>query len=263
MRSSIWQLAGVGLLGMGLSLGAFAQGPEDPNGGRGSPLNSRDEVRQTQPPRQGYYQDIPRRHGDERYYGQRPGGDWAGRPDGHGNGWGPGPQYHPGHNVDRFPDRYWKVPYRGQDYFYSGGYWYRPHGGGYVVVRPPYGVSVGYLPPYAREVWLGGALFFLVADTYYQYQADSREYMVVNPPTTVPAPAPVQQPYNGYDVIAYPAYGQGPEQQEQDRYQCHRWAVSQTGFDPATATYAPPANVADNYRRALGACLSGRGYSIN
>lgn len=155
MRSRIWQLAGVGLLGMGLSLGALAQGPEDPNGGRGSPLNSRDEVRQSQPPRQGYYQDIPRRHGDDRYYGQRPGGDWAGRPDGHGNGWGPGPQYHPGHSVDRFPDRYWKVPYRGQDYFYSGGYWYRPHGGGYVVVRPPYGVRVGYLPPYAREVWQG------------------------------------------------------------------------------------------------------------
>ncbi|MBI6899836.1 hypothetical protein JET64_23775 [Pseudomonas putida] len=278
MSSRIWRLAGVGLLGLGISLGALAEGPgegHDGHGGqqeqgggerRGSPLNSRDEVRQTQPPRQGYYQDIPRRYGDNRYWeaggpGQRPGGDWSGRPDGHGNGWGPGPQYHPGHTVERFPDRYWKVPYRGQDYFYSGGYWYRPHGGGYVVVTPPYGVRVGYLPSYAREVWLSGALFFLVADTYYQYQADSREYVVVNPPAVAPAPLPQQG--GGYDVIAYPMYGQGPEQQEQDRYQCHRWAVSQSGFDPATASYAPPANVADNYRRALGACLSGRGYSIN
>jgi hypothetical protein len=271
-------LAGVGLLGLGISLGALAEGPgegHDGRGGqqeqgggerRGSPLNSRDEVRQTQPPRQGYYQDIPRRYGDNRYWeaggpGQRPGGDWSGRPDGHGNGWGPGPQYHPGHTVERFPDRYWKVPYRGQDYFYSGGYWYRPHGGGYVVVTPPYGVRVDYLPSYAREVWLSGALFFLVADTYYQYQANSREYVVVNPPAVAPAPMPQQG--SGYDVIAYPMYGQGPEQQEQDRYQCHRWAVSQSGFDPATASYAPPANVTDNYRRALGACLSGRGYSIN
>ena len=81
---------------------------------------------------------------------------------------------------------------------------------------------------------------------------------MVNPP--VAASAPVG---GGYDVVAYPMYGQGQEQQEQDRYQCHRWAVSQSGFDPATAAYAPPASVADNYRRALGACFSGRGYSIN
>ncbi|MFK3772167.1 DUF6515 family protein [Pseudomonas sp. NPDC089406] len=276
MRSRIWQLAGVGLLGMVISLGALAQGPgdgpQDPNGngngGRGSPLNSRDEVRQTQQPRQGYYQDIPRRQGDNRHWqaggpGQRPGGDWAGRPDGHGNGWGPGPQYRPGHSIDRFPDRSWKVPYRGQDYFYSGGYWYRPHGGSYVVVTPPYGVSVGYLPSYAREVWAGGALYFLVADTYYQYMGDSQQYVVVNPPVAAPAPMPVQQQGTAYDVVAYPLYGQGPEQQEQDRYQCHRWAVSQSGFDPATATAAPPLQVADSYRRALGACLSGRGYSTN
>lgn len=261
MKSRIWQLAGVGVLGLSISLGAMAEGPGERAPGRS--LNSRDEVQQTQPPRQGYYQDIPRRHGDNHHWeaggpGQRPGGDWQGRPDGHGNGWGPGPQYRPGHTIDHFPDRYWKVPYRGDDYFYSGGYWYRPHGGRYVVVTPPLGVRVDYLPPYAREVWLGGALFFLVADTYYQYLADSREYVVVNPP--VAAPVPVG---GGYDVVAYPMYGQGQEQQDQDRYQCHRWAVNQSGFDPATATYAPPANVADNYRRALGACFSGRGYSIN
>ncbi|TLP54954.1 MULTISPECIES: DUF6515 family protein [Pseudomonas] len=271
MRSRIWQLAGVGLLSMGISLVVLAEGPGDgPQdghpGGRGSPLNSRDEVRQTQPARPGNYQDIPRRPGDGRHWqaggpGQRPGGSWDGRPDGHGNGWGPGPQYRPGHSVERFPDRYWRVPYRGQDYFYSGGYWYRPHAGGYVVVTPPYGVRVSYLPSYAREVWVGGALFFLVADTYYQYLADSQEYVVVNPPAA-PSPAPAPMP-QGYDVIAYPLYGQGPEQQGQDRYQCHRWAVSQSGFDPATATYAPPLQVADSYRRALGACLSGRGYSTN
>lgn len=281
MKSRIWQLAGVGLLGVSICLGAMAQGPDDGHGGNGrqdsngsyegrSPLNSRDEVHQTQPARQGYYQDIPRRNADYRHWeaggpGQRPGGDWQGRPDGHGNGWGPGPQYRPGHSIDHFPDRYWKVPYRGQDYFYSGGYWYRPQGGSYIVVAPPYGVRVGYLPSYAREVWVGGALLFLVADTYYQYLADSQEYVVVSPPAVAPAPVPVAQAPSGnaYDVVAYPMHGQGQEQQDQDRYQCHRWAVSQSNFDPATAPSAPPANVADNYRRALGACFSGRGYSIN
>ncbi|MBA1203026.1 hypothetical protein G7009_14890 [Pseudomonas capeferrum] len=275
MGMRVWRLAGIGLLCMGIGLAAAAQGPgdghdrhapRDPNGAGSSPLNSRDEVRQTQAPRQGHYQDIPRRSGDSRHWqaggaGQRPGGDWAGRPDGHGSGWGSGPQYRPGHTIDRFPDRYWKVPYRGEEYFYSDGYWYRPHSSGYVVIRPPYGVRVTSLPSYAQEVWVGGALFFLAADTYYQYLSDTGEYVVVNPPTLAPAPA--SQAAGGYDLIAYPLYGQLPQQQDEDRYQCHRWAVDQSGFDPAAASHAPPPNVADTYRRALGACLSGRGYSVN
>lgn len=94
------------------------------------PIQSRpDTVRQTQEPRQGYYRDIPRRNDGNPHWeaggpGSRPGDNrWPGRPDGHGNGWGPGPQHRPGYVIDRFPDRNYRVPYRGQDYFYSGGYW--------------------------------------------------------------------------------------------------------------------------------------------
>ncbi|MCV6339306.1 hypothetical protein OFL47_22385, partial [Pseudomonas aeruginosa] len=36
-----------------------------------------------------------------------------------------------------------------------------------------------------------------------------------------------------------------------------------SGFDPAGGTYAPAAEVANGYRRAMAACLSGRGYSVN
>jgi Glycine zipper len=42
-------------------------------------------------------------------------------------------------------------------------------------------------------------------------------------------------------VFVYPDRGQSPQQQQQDRYQCHTWAVQQTGFDPTmTAAAAPP-----------------------
>ncbi len=99
------------------------------------PIQGRpDTVRQTQEPRRGYYQDEPRRNNDNRNWqtgGQGSRHDdrrWPGRPDGRGNGWGPGPQYRPGYVIDRFPERNYRVPYRGQDYFYSGGYWYRPQG---------------------------------------------------------------------------------------------------------------------------------------
>src|SRR5207302_8658884 len=44
------------------------------------------------------------------------------------------------------------------------------------------------------------------------------------------------------DVFMYPARGQSQQQQDRDRYECHSWAVGQTGFDPsrASAAAAPP-----------------------
>ncbi len=241
------------------------------------PIQGRpDTVRQTQEPRQGNYRDIPRRNDGNPHWdgGSRPGnngggfntnrpGDnrWPGRPDGHGNGWGPGPQHRPGYVIDRFPDRNYRVPYRGQDYFYSGGYWYRPQGPRYVVVRPPYGIRVHYLPDYAREVWIGSALFFLAAGSYYTYESSSQQYVVVQPPAAVPAPQPAPQG-NGYDVVAYPANGQSPAQVQQDAYDCYRWAVQQSGFDPQQVTYAPDPAVVQTYRQAQGNCLSSRGYQV-
>ncbi len=36
-------------------------------------------------------------------------------------------------------------------------------------------------------------------------------------------------------VFAYPNAGQSEGQQSQDRFECHQWAVNQSGFDPTTA----------------------------
>jgi hypothetical protein len=64
----------------------------------------------------------------------------------------------------------------------------------------------------------------------------------------------------------YPRSGQSAEQQARDRYECHRWAADQTGFDPTR----PDGGVAvgdarakrSEYFRAMTACLEGRGYSV-
>ncbi|QZP33726.1 DUF6515 family protein [Pseudomonas sp. DR48] len=230
------------------------------------PIQGRpDTVRQTQQPQRGYYEDIPRRYDNNPHWqnnGTRPDDHhWAGRPDGHGNGWGAGPQYRPGQVIDRFPDREYRVPYGGRDYFYSGGYWYRPQGPRYVVVQPPRGIRVGYLPDYAREVWIGGALLFLAAGSYYAYQESTQDYVVVEPPVQQP-PQP-QPASNGYDVVAYPANGQSPEQVNQDGYECYQYAVQQSGFNPRTATYQPDPSVVQAYRQAQGNCLSSRGYQVS
>jgi hypothetical protein len=61
--------------------------------------------------------------------------------------------------------------------------------------------------------------------------------------------------------------GQTEKQQWADRYECHKWAKDQSGFDPTLR--APPdmsgAEInshRDQYRRAFSACLEGRGYSV-
>ncbi len=187
------------------------------------------------------------------------GNQWnGGRP---GGGWGSGPRWQPGYRVNNIPAGRWRVPHGGIDYYYADGYWYRPYGPSYIVVTPPYGVRVRTLPSYAEQLWIGSALYFIAAGTYYLYEADRQEYVVASPPVQVTSNNGWQG--NGYDVVAYPANGQSQAQQAQDRYDCHRWAVNQSGFDPSQATYAPTANVADVYRRSLGACLAGRGYSVN
>ena len=40
-------------------------------------------------------------------------------------------------------------------------------------------------------------------------------------------------------VYFYPTKGQSPAQQDRDRYECHLWAVKQSGYDPAQAALAP------------------------
>jgi hypothetical protein len=226
------------------------------------------ESRQTQPPRQGYYQDNGRDRDHQAGGNYRPNDRWDGRPDGHGNGWGPGPQYRPGHRIDHVPQGYSRVPYRGQDYFYSGGYWYRPDGPRYVVVTPPYGARVRSLPSYSQEIVIGSSLFFQAAGTYYMYQNDTQEYIVTTPPQPVQSgyAPPVVQPIaqgSPYDPIAYPANGQSPEQIDQDRYDCYRWSVEQSSFDPANPGYQPAPAMIQVYRRSMIACLMDRGYAIN
>ncbi|WP_416195135.1 DUF6515 family protein [Pseudomonas sp. CCI4.2] len=240
-----------------------------------------EETRQSQAPRPGNFQDNRQSNANQHWQGGgtpprlgggdgRPGNDhWHGRPDGHGTGWGPGPQFRPGYVINSMPGGHSRIGWHGQDYFYSGGYWYRPQGPRYVIVEPPRGIRVHELPSYSQEVWLGSTLFFVAAGTYYLYQPDTQDYVVSEPPQgaepvyTPDAQPPQQASSYSYDPVAYPANGQSQEQQQQDMYDCHMYGVNQSGFDPQAATYAPSPQVIDVYRRAMGGCLAGRGYAVN
>jgi hypothetical protein len=56
--------------------------------------------------------------------------------------------------------------------------------------------------------------------------------------TAVAGLATAQQQY------VFPQKGQSAEQQKKDEYECHSWAVKQTGYDPTAAAQAPPQQAA-------------------
>jgi hypothetical protein len=197
---------------------------------------------------------------------------------GGGHATGGGGHAHYGGGGGRFASRYAGGFHGGGFYgsrggFYGrGGYGRGGYGRGGYGHGGFYGPGFGFgwflpvLPAlYATYYW-GGIPYYYANDAYYTWNPDYNGYVATDPPAgadgapdaggQAPAAAPGGQTYN------YPKNGQTEEQQSADRYQCHQWAVSQSGYDP-TRTSAPTTGGQQfDYRRALTACLEGRGYSV-
>ena len=152
----------------------------------------------------------------------------------------------------------------GRRYSYYHGTWYRRDGSAWIVWGAPIGVFVSVLPPFYTTIWWRGVPYYYANDTYYLWDAPRREYEVVAPPQGVDGAATTAPASN--KLFAYPAKGQSEEQQKRDDYECHRWAVGQSGFDPTVSGGGVPADQAvakrNEYYRAQVACLEGRGYTV-
>jgi hypothetical protein len=126
------------------------------------------------------------------------------------------------------------------------------------VVRPPYGAVIADRPAFFTLLTIGAVAYWYANGVY--YREHSGGYEVVPPPVES---ASTVAPAKNY---VYPRQAQSAQQQAADEYECHRWAVSQTGFDPSgTATGQSAASSPaqrDNYQRATNACLEGRGYTV-
>lgn len=163
--------------------------------------------------------------------------------------------------VQRLPPGYRQYYWGGSPYYHFGSYWYRPYGASFAIVAAPFGLFVPYLPSYYTTFWFGGTRYYYADDTYYLYQPDQHGYVVTQSPygddryadDTAPAVADQQ-------LYVYPTRGQSEQQQADDRYECHRWAVDQAHYDPTDSEYR--AEPRAQYDRALAACLTGRGYSV-
>jgi hypothetical protein len=163
--------------------------------------------------------------------------------------------------VKRIPRDHHIVVHSGVRYQFYNGIWYRPHRGSFVVVAPPLGLFVPFLPPYYATIWVGGIPYYYANNIYYTHCKNG--YKVIAPPA---AEAISQVPPPAEQLFIYPRNSQSEEQQARDRYACHSWAVSQTGFDPTqphkTASETQKTGTRADYQRAIAACLDGRGYTV-
>ena len=145
--------------------------------------------------------------------------------------------------------------------YWGGGYWR----GGYWP-RAYYGLGFAWflpvLPLAYATYWYGGIPYYYANDVYYTWDPSYSGYVATDPPPVADpnadagqgqaAPAEGQAPAVSGQVFMYPKNGQSAEQQSTDRRECQQWASSQAGQNPAQG---------DDYRRAMLACIEGRGYS--
>ena len=169
----------------------------------------------------------------------------------------------PGIVYNTLPVRRPPIHYHDRDYFYISGVWYLSSGVSFSVVVPPIGIVVPILPPFYTTIWFGGVPYYYANDVYYSWRPDLNGYQVVAPPQET---TPTQTEYLADELFVYPKQGQSKEQQADDRYACHRWAVEQTNYDPSQPPEGLTVQVLsekrEDYRRATKTCLEGKGYSV-
>jgi hypothetical protein len=160
-------------------------------------------------------------------------------------------------------------------HYWGGGYW----GGLFwpsVYLGWDFPWFLATLPVGYATYWWGGVPYYYWQGVYYVWSPDYGDYVVTDPPPVsggvaegAAAPPPAGQPaatasQGAMSLYVYPKNGQSEQQTANDRYQCHEWAVGQTGFDPTNAANNSQAATATpaNYKRAVTACLEARGYSV-
>jgi hypothetical protein len=183
-----------------------------------------------------------------------------------------------------------------------GGYHGHYHGGGSyfwwgaavgaALTIPFYYASRSYAEPAPYYYYNSGPVVYANPPMYVQ----SQPVYVQSQPTYIAAAQPrnvvTQSPSNGVNELGpvnalppvnsnagqpqnatpgqaasdqwfvYPSRGQSQQQATNDRYECNRWATSESGYDPELRSHRNPDIGPVNYGRALSACLEGRGYTV-
>jgi len=127
------------------------------------------------------------------------------------------------------------------------------------------------LPLAYATYWYSGVPYYYANDVYYTWNPDYSGYTATDPPPAAAdssgTDASGSAAPGGGDAVAgdasaqifmYPKNGQSQEQQSTDKRECQEWAVGQTATQAESGTAS-----GSDYRRAMMACIEGRGYSAN
>jgi len=167
--------------------------------------------------------------------------------------------YEIGFRLNALPAPYVRIVVSGVPYYYASGVYYRRYSSGYIVVSAPIGAFVETLPAGFIAFTIGLTTYYFVNDTYYVWDENRDGFSVV------------PKPYGAEDAMAeatqgrlyvYPNSGQSEEQQARDRYDCHLWAVSESGIDPTSEETQYSEGEQDDYKRAITACLEAKDYTV-
>jgi len=169
--------------------------------------------------------------------------------------------FSPGHQIRRLPRGHVRVVVGATPYHYYDGMFFQPFRPGYMVVAAPIGAHVSTLPLGYVSFAIGPRSYFYVNSTYYLWNRTTRDYVVVEEPDGASDYLEAAQtPTDSPSLFVYPNQGQDQALTQRDRYDCHLWAADQSGYDP---TYSnQDASLRGDYRRAMTACLEGRGYTV-
>ncbi len=174
---------------------------------------------------------------------------------------------HPyGHRVHILPYGFISFSIGGLIYYYGSGNYYRDYGGYYAVVTPPIGALITVPPPGYRIVYIDSHPYYLAGGVYYIWDDLRRGYRVVPPPEVINETNESSEelpntPENSLDLFVYPNAGQSENEQANDRYDCHLWAVGETDFDPNLEESSFELEHSE-YKRAVTACLEARDYTV-
>jgi len=198
--------------------------------------------------------------GSGRFWG---GGYWGGR-------FWPGCHYGPGFAwfLPVLPFGYATYYWGGSPYYYyDGGYYsWSPDYNGYVATDPPPVANTASssgsdeAPPPADD---GQSQSYDVQPQTYAPPPSNPNTVETSAPalTTAQSTAPRGNWSGGVsDIVAYPRNGQNDQQTSNDKFECHKWSIAQTGFDPTRSINLQ--GTAADYRRAMGACMDARGYTV-
>ncbi len=166
-----------------------------------------------------------------------------------------------GHEVRQLPQGSRMILVNRENYrYHNGSFYHSGRNGSYVVVRAPIGARVRSLPSGYVRFSIGPSDYFYANLTYYLGNSGRTEYVVVEEPVGADSAMVSSSGTVSQKIFVYPNEGQSDEKRDRDRYECYRWAVDETGFDPVSGE--SEVDEGDDYERANSACLEGRGYTV-